>query len=300
MGTATSRGYSIFAETLVDLPYVDVAEAAQRGAAVLLPTGVVEEHGPHLPLGVDIYGSYILARLTRDELSGLGHEAVIAPPFYWGINHVTSGFTGSFRTRPEVARELLIDIGTSLADDGFETLYIVNHHGDAKHAAVILEALSELRRRGTINACWVADEQVIHRFRGPTDDNCWLPFTTPDERCAAKASDVLGVHAQDTETAMMLGWFPGLVETQRLEQLPPTSLTANDLTEWRRGGEHAARITPDGYFGDPRPGSFNLWRRYILQARGMATAIQAALVDQNRTESGYTTMLSDPGSGNCT
>lgn len=270
----SGAGYSIFANTMVDMPYTEVEKAAARGAPVLLPVGVVEEHGPHLPLGVDIYGSYALARLTRRELAARGREAIVAPPFYWGINHVTSGFTGSFRTRPEVARELLIDVGASLAHDGFEALYVVNHQGDAKHAEVVLSALSDLRRRGVIEARWLADDRVIERFDHVADGDSWLRFAMPEEEAAPRPSEVLGVHAHDVETAMMLRWFPELVDTGRLDQLQPTSLTHADLEEWRRGGEHAVRVTPDGYFGDPRPRDPDLWRLYALQARGMAAAIE--------------------------
>lgn len=265
-------GYSIFTETIVDLPYT---EAAAQRSPVLLPVGVVEEHGPHLPLGVDIYGSCILARLTRQELRALGHDAVIAPPFYWGINHVTSGFTGSFRTRPEVARELLIDIGASLAHDGFDTLHVVNHQGDAKHAEVVLGALADLRRRAVIEARWLADDRVIDRFRQVADDDSWVRYSMPSED-APRPSEVLGIHAHDVETAMMLRWFPDLVDTHRLAELEPTSLGQEDLETWRRGGDHAVRVTPDGYFGDPRPRDPDLWRLYTLQARGMAAAIAQA------------------------
>lgn len=93
-----SFGYSIFAESMADLTYAQVAAAAERGACVLLPTGVIEEHGPHLPLGTDAYGAYLLSRLTKRELAGHGFEALIAPPVYWGINAVTSAFPGTFRT----------------------------------------------------------------------------------------------------------------------------------------------------------------------------------------------------------
>lgn len=272
-------GYSIFADTMVDLPYPEIEKAAQRGAVVLLPVGVVEQHGPHLPLGVDIYGSYVLARLTRDELRTRGREAIIAPPFYWGVNHVTSGFAGSFRTRPEVARELLIDVCASLAHDGFDAVDVVNHQGDGKHAEVVLSALADVRQRGVIDARWLADDRVIERFRHVADDDAWLRYTRdvagPDE-AVPRPSEVLGVHAHDVETAMMLRWFPTLVDEHRLDQLPPTSLTQADLAEWRRGGEHAVRVTPDGYFGDPKPGDPDLWRLYVLQARGMAAAIDQA------------------------
>ena len=61
-------GYSLFDETMVDMAWPEIEKAAQEGAIVLLPTGVIEEHGPHMGLAVDIYLAYILCKLTRREL----------------------------------------------------------------------------------------------------------------------------------------------------------------------------------------------------------------------------------------
>ena len=48
-------GYSLFDETMVDMAWPEIEKAAQEGAIVLLPTGVIEEHGPHMGLAMDIY-----------------------------------------------------------------------------------------------------------------------------------------------------------------------------------------------------------------------------------------------------
>jgi hypothetical protein len=56
-------GYSIFDGTMVDMSMPAVEQAAKDHAAILWPMGVIEEHGPALPLGTDIYQSY--ARMKR-------------------------------------------------------------------------------------------------------------------------------------------------------------------------------------------------------------------------------------------
>jgi hypothetical protein len=78
----TTKGYSIFDGTMVDMTYPEIEKAAQEKAIVLFPTGVIEEHGPHLPLGVDTYEAYIKAKLLKAELEKKGIRALIAPPFY--------------------------------------------------------------------------------------------------------------------------------------------------------------------------------------------------------------------------
>jgi creatinine amidohydrolase len=61
-----SMGYSIFDGTMVDLTWEKVDELVKENAIVLLPTGVIEAHGPHMCLGVDTYGSYIKCKLIKE------------------------------------------------------------------------------------------------------------------------------------------------------------------------------------------------------------------------------------------
>ncbi|MEY8357270.1 creatininase family protein [Lachnospiraceae bacterium 54-53] len=49
---------SIFADTMADMNWKEIEQMGQESVPVLFPLGVVEEHGPHLPLGTDIYMSY--------------------------------------------------------------------------------------------------------------------------------------------------------------------------------------------------------------------------------------------------
>lgn len=224
---------------------------------------------------MDIYGSCLLARLIKNELDRAGVESVIAPPFYWGVNHATGAFVGSFKTRPEVAEALLTDVTNSLADDGFRTIYIVNHHGDGQHGRMLLRVLDSLREEGRVRARWLADAATIERLAQWSNEDCWLPYEVPREAESLAPNPELGVHADDVETAFMMRWYPELVHNDRLRDLKtePASPSQDDLKEWRRGGEHAVRVTPHGYFGNPRPSDPELWRLYEYRAAGMADAV---------------------------
>ena len=59
---------NIFEDTMAHMTYVQIEEAAREGTIVLFPIGVIEEHGPHLPLAVDVYGSYLQSRVVKSEL----------------------------------------------------------------------------------------------------------------------------------------------------------------------------------------------------------------------------------------
>jgi len=89
-------GNSLFDQTMVDMKWPEIEKAATEGAIVLLPTGVIEEHGPHMGLGVDALCSVLSCRLVKKNLEEEGIRALIAPPYYWGINTATGAFPGSF------------------------------------------------------------------------------------------------------------------------------------------------------------------------------------------------------------
>ena len=119
---------NIFEETMAHMAYLQIEEAAREGTIVLFPVGVIEEHGPHLPLAVDVYGSYLQSRAVKSELEKKGIKAIIAPPFYWGINVATGSFGGSFTCREETVISVLWDVMASLKSWGFDQVFFINHH----------------------------------------------------------------------------------------------------------------------------------------------------------------------------
>ena len=49
---------NIFEDAMSEMTYEQVENLVVQEAVVLLPIGIIEEHGPHLPLGNDIYLAY--------------------------------------------------------------------------------------------------------------------------------------------------------------------------------------------------------------------------------------------------
>lgn len=241
--------YSIFADTMVDMPWVEVEQAIRAGALVLLPTGVIEEHGPHLPLGTDTYTAWLLCAGVRQSLEARGIQALIAPPCYWGINQATGGFPGSFSVRPETFKAVLMDLLANLKAWGVTRVYNINGHGDPAHEAVIFEALLEAQTTLGIHACAVREDYTAPMM-GLTGSQPHIIFsrTPPME---GEEPPYAEIHAGAIETALMLRHFPELVNAALAKTLEPTRLTYADIPAWQQGGGTARALTPNGYFGDP-------------------------------------------------
>jgi creatinine amidohydrolase len=243
-------GYSIFHETMADLTYQDVEEAAKQHAIVLWPMGVIEEHGPHLPLGTDIYDSYIEMKQVARLLKAKGKKVVIAPPLYWGINEVTGSFGGSFTVRPSTLKSLIEDTFFSLRKDGFQTVYITTGHGDQLHNLTILQGVEGARSTTGIRGFVIMSSRMKDRF-GLTGREPHVLIVEQTFGSGSAPPRYIEVHAGAGETSMVWHFFPSLVKTDLIPKLQPTNYGPEDLAEWRKGWDNARQKTPLGYFGDP-------------------------------------------------
>src|SRR4030065_2197709 len=149
---------NIFEGTMAHMTYLQIEEAARAGTSVLFPIGVIEEHGPHLPLAVDVYGSYLQSREVKSELEKKGIKSLIAPPFYWGINVATGSFGGSFSCREETMISVLFDAMSSLKKWGFDRVFFINHHMDSGHMRALNEAIQKARNEIRMGIYLVIDQ----------------------------------------------------------------------------------------------------------------------------------------------
>src|SRR3989304_7669328 len=197
----------IFEETMAHMTYVEIEKAAQEKTPVLFPVGVIEEHGPHLPLGVDVYGAYLQSRTVKSELEKRGIKVLIAPAFYWGVNLATNGFGGSFVCREETVISVIWDILASLKRWGFEKVFFINHHLDGSHMGALDKAMLKARKDLDIGAYWLFDAFVARRlgYKGEEDHLVIHTSLTPP----GPAPQHLDLHAGSGETSLMWHFFPG-------------------------------------------------------------------------------------------
>jgi creatinine amidohydrolase len=249
------KGYSIFDGTMVDMKWPEVDQAAKDGAIVLFPTGVIEEHGRHLSLGVDTYGAYLKCRLTKQYLEGKGIKTVIAPPFYWGVNNATGSFPGSFSSRPETVSAVIYDALASLARWGFSQVFFINHHADHVHQAAIIEGVRKARIDTGIRAYYILGAVDARRFgvaeKDYANDYPFHILLQPSGPSPASPPKYLDFHAGAWETAMMAYYFPTLADLDLARKMPDTKFGVAELLQFRKGWEETRKLAPDGHGGNP-------------------------------------------------
>jgi creatinine amidohydrolase len=238
----------MFQDTMVNMKWTEIQDFVDKNALVLLPLGVIEEHGPHLCLGTDIYTAHIQSVFIKQRLEKKGISVVIAPPFYWGVCQSTGGFMGSFRIRKETAKAILFDIMTSLAEFGFKKMVGVNAHGDIEQNITLIEAFKDAFDKLEVNACYAFSQSLMHHY----GLNGSEPYICPiqPQTISVSTSKYTDVHAGDIETATINHFYSGLVDITKAKSLPPLELGDDKIMTWLFGG-HTKQLSPEGYLGAP-------------------------------------------------
>jgi creatinine amidohydrolase len=266
-------GYSIFDETMVDMTWPEIEKAAGQGAIVLLPIGIIEEHGPHMGLAVDTYVAYLVSKLARRELEARGINTLIAPPYYWGVSLGTDTFAGTFSVRKETMKAVIYDIFTSLNRWGLNRVFTINWHADYHHCVAVLEAVREARLDTGIGAyCIIADFDVRRLRLTGKEDYVIVQKMPPPQGPPPKYVDL---HAGSLETGIMLNYFPDQVDAGLAKRLKATELTYDDLRALGKGGSEIREAIPLGYFGDPASFDLEASRQFVEgNARNLANLIE--------------------------
>jgi creatinine amidohydrolase len=278
-------GYSIFEGTIADMTWPAVEDAARRKAIMLVPIAVIEQHGPHLPLATDIYGAYLLCREVKARLGEAEVEALIAPPYYFGMNPTTGMFPGSLH----IDRETMVTITTQLllnyARWGFERQFILNHHGDPTHNDAIMEAIRTVRSQG-VDAVYTMggfvrqfiEEAYTSAFHKPLPLPESALLQAPESEATKLARErytksALHVHAEEYETSMIMRWYPyTLAAEASVEDLAPVLPTPEEFDQAILEGKWR-ELSPLGYIGDPSVATAETGEIYALEAADVARAI---------------------------
>lgn len=278
-------GYSIFTNTIADMTWAAVEQAAAESQPLLVPVGVIEQHGPHLPLATDTYGAHLLCSLIRAELAKWGTPSVIAPPYYFGLNTTTRMFPGSVTIEPETMTRVLTEILENYARWGFKRQFIVNHHGDPQHNRAIVRVIEALRAQDVAVAYVlggvikdVIDSSYRAAFREPLPLGDEAVIRVRDSKItravrARVTRSSLDVHAGERETSLIMRWYPDTlakdVDITTIEAIPDSLdkfHKAEREDRWRE-------LSPLGHVGDPAKASVENGELYLLEAADMAAAI---------------------------
>ena len=221
------------------LPY-QLRKAIDEGWPLLIPTGCLEYHGPHLAIGLDtIIVEELLVRVSERL------DAIVAPPFWYGPTGyaVTGPDQGTVDVSTERFGRHVKDVLGSFWDMGFRWIVVGVHHQqmDGPESLAIRQAAAEVTfekaqaERG--NAWWgktplPSSDRIFERVQ------VW-PSVLP---AAAEQGVVMADHAGYYETALLIAARPELVQMDRLGMSAPWFCTTPDSKASKASPQEGERM----------------------------------------------------------
>ncbi|MEQ9039167.1 MAG: creatininase family protein [Silicimonas sp.] len=184
----------------------EYADIDPEQTIAVLPTAAIEQHGPHLPVGVDtMIAEGMLAELRRQCPDDL--DIRILPVQAVGKSNEHLFARGTLTLTAETALRAWTEIGLSVARAGVRKIVIVNSHGGN------LDLVSILSRELRVRAGMLAVKCQ------------WGGFGAP-EGLYSKREINFGIHGGDRETSLMLHFRPETVDMSRARDFSSTAESA--------------------------------------------------------------------------
>ena len=245
---------------------------------VIIPGGILEEHGPYIPSYTDGFVADRLAQEVANSIVEHGWTVLFMPPIplgSGGANELAGKypFPGTYAVRVNTLRAVYMDLADELGEAGFKWIFLVHTHGAPNHNRILDQA-------GAYFAEAYNGKMVHLTGFGIAGDD---PHRTLTDK--AKQEDAGSGHAGIDETSEILFLRPDLVD--------PAYKGAKSFPA--PGGDTAMiRVSkqPDwpGYFGAPQYSSAEfgakLFKSNATRMTQQALAILDGAAPQNRPRGG--------------
>jgi creatinine amidohydrolase len=228
----------------------------QAEGTCVLPFGILEKHGPHLPLGTD------LLNVRYAVLQAAGEEyAVVFPEYYFGQIFEAKHEPGTVAYTPQLQLQLLQETTDEMGRNGCKKVLIVNGHGGNEHLLPYF-AQSQLD---------TAHDYVVYV----------LGLIEAPPGGPGRTSKVLNWHAGEAETSKMMIVRPDLVHLGRAANESGADQKRLNLPDSLYTGIWWYARFPNHYSGEGGHATRELGE-YEIRAwvDGIVTAIRAVKADQ--------------------
>lgn len=248
-----------------ELTAPDFVQAIHQSQGVcVLPFGIIEKHGPHLPLGTDLLDvRFAVSNAVKQEY------AVVFPEYYFGQIFEAQQQPGTLAYSLSTQLALLQETVKEMARNGCKKVVIVNGHG-GNGSLLPLFAQSQLAS---------PRDYVVYVFGLPNQNVSGRPaLRTPFD-----------MHAGEVETSNMLIARPDLVHQDRAGQQSGADLRRQSLPDSVYTGIWWYARFPNHYAGDASAANKELgefdqkeWSRQIAAALKAIKADDVSLKLQNQ------------------
>jgi creatinine amidohydrolase len=259
-----ARGQAKLSVKWEELTAGDFRQAIQQSKETcLLPFGILEKHGPHLPLGTDLLNVRFAALHAAQQ-----EFAVVFPEYYFGQIFEAKHEPGTVAYSMELQLKLLQETTDEMARNGCKKVIIVNGHGGNEH---LLPFFAQAQMASPKDYVVYVLDGERSRPGGP-----------------AKKSTGMDYHAGENETSNTLYTHPELTHLDRAASESGADQKRQNLPEFLYTGIWWYARFPNHYSGDgsvatKELGEWNVqgWIATIVEAIRAVKADDASLKIQS-------------------
>jgi len=223
---------------MAEMTWTAYRDRISKGSPVLLPVGALEQHGPHMAMGVD---HLVPAAICREVAQGLG--GIVAPAIAYGYKSQPrmgggNDFPGTTSLDAAHLVGIIRDVICELARHGARRIAVVNGHYENMMFTIeaVDLALRDLRRDGIDDVTLVRCEYWDYTRTATL--NAVFPDGFPGWALE---------HAAVFETSLMLHLHPDMVQMDLVPDEPPASFPPHDTHPLPPG-----RVPPSGVLSPAR------------------------------------------------
>jgi creatinine amidohydrolase len=204
-----SGGGGIF--RLEELNFTELEALDRNRVVVLFTVSPLEEHGPHLPVGTDLFTADSICKKLAERIieTRPGWTVLVGPSLPIGASAFDRA--GTLLARPRTVRNATRDYGASLARHGFRYILVLNGHGGPRHIVALEEAAAAVSWRYRVRMLSLSGPVLWKFMRGGyasrLEAALGRPFTAAERE--ALSGDT---HAGMWETSLVLQARPELVK----------------------------------------------------------------------------------------
>ena len=243
-----------------DLSWPDFEQLSPENTVALLPVAAVEQHGPHLPVGVD---DFINQGVVQAAMPLMPDSVLVLPACHVGKSNEHIAYPGTLSFSAETLIRIWTEIGESVARAGLRKFVMLNSHGGQPQIMDIVAR--DLRVR-------------LGMFAVAAN----LPGLNGERSLFTTAELHHGIHGGESETSQMLHLQPKLVRMSEAADFAPASIGIEQEYHFLRAegaavgfGWQSQDLHASGACGNAAAADAGRGRRVVLSAAQGLAALAA-------------------------
>ena len=165
----------------------EFCKAVRDTQLCIVPMGVLERHGDHMPNGTDCFAAHYVACEAAER-----EPAVVFPVFYFGQSNESRAFPGNISISPALTWNLLEQLLDEIARNGFKKILLYSWHGGNIHLTHLMAQCSLWQEKEYSLYVYEMDDALCRRIEQISGES-------PGHAAIWETSVIMALHPEDVD-----------------------------------------------------------------------------------------------------